>query len=601
MSGHRNITMILEISKSTPEILNHTEFFDEFLQKGNRAIVIHDESFKAPCEIKGDISFYSLSPGATSVDICNYAVFELDKTENDVLVVSQDLRPESISFYDEMSSCLYVCEKHAVVCARNEASGPLNDAAKKYLPSFHVTSDVDAGCVLIKRKIIDNLGFLLRKSANLKYSLMDFCYTINGYGYSAVISNHATVSYPREPQNKDEEEVFLSTFPGRENVEHSKDIFNIHPCLWFLDLLAENYYPVPKILFDFSAMPKIYCGTSESMLSFFNAFYKLYRKHYNIYVLIRPDVDKSLGLSKKYPDAHFLETIKETFHLGIAINQPWYMNQNIIFNKHCLKVVFWMLDIIMARCEYIVPVKERAVLVKALRLGMRLADGIISISDFTTKDYKAYLSSYAEAVNKPVKTIYLASNFSPNDTRHPDLPFDKYFLIVGNPYKHKAINNILNVLVESPHNFIVVGGAYTGHVTNNIYFYQSGAMPEDFLSSLYTNCEALIFPSLYEGFGLPVTIGLKNKKRVILYNNELNRELTALYKDFSEYLIYFDYFHQIPALIDSIDFNASLPNVGYSRTWDDVAADAEVFFKDILDTETDVERLFDRWERLSFF
>ena len=40
------------------------------------------------------------------------------------------------------------------------------------------------------------------------------------------------------------------------------------------------------------------------------------------------------------------------------------------------------------------------------------------------------------------------------------------------------------------------------HVTQRVYF--AGAVPETRLPSLYRSAEALVFPSLYEGFGLPI-------------------------------------------------------------------------------------------------
>jgi len=132
----------------------------------------------------------------------------------------------------------------------------------------------------------------------------------------------------------------------------------------------------------------------------------------------------------------------------------------------------------------------------------------------------------------------------------------------------------------------------------NIYGYKSGDLDEDFLSCLFAGCTAVIFPSMYEGFGIPVTTALKNKKHVILYSNELNRELADHFDEFKDYFQLFDSFEQISDILESTEFSSKLPPAEYTDTWDRVASELDSFFEEILATETNADILH---ERCSFF
>jgi hypothetical protein len=148
---------------------------------------------------------------------------------------------------------------------------------------------------------------------------------------------------------------------------------------------------------------------------------------------------------------------------------------------------------------------------------------------------------------------------------------------------------------NSEHNFIVVGSEDNCYIHPNVFSYKSGHLEDDFLSYLYANCKAVIFPSLYEGFGLPVVMSLKNNKRIIVYNNELNDELMSHFNEFKDYFLPFDRFVQIIERIDGIEFAMELPAIAYDDSWDRVASELESFFDDMLETEIHPDILSARW------
>jgi glycosyltransferase involved in cell wall biosynthesis len=89
-----------------------------------------------------------------------------------------------------------------------------------------------------------------------------------------------------------------------------------------------------------------------------------------------------------------------------------------------------------------------------------------------------------------------------------------YFLIVGsiNPNKNlkRLISAVSNYLSKSNHLFMIVGGAdlrvfarqEIDNVPNNVMFV--GYVGDSELKALYQRAKALVFPSTYEGFGIPL-------------------------------------------------------------------------------------------------
>jgi hypothetical protein len=376
-----------------------------------------------------------------------------------------------------------------------------------------------------------------------------------------------------------------------ETIEKQQSEHVAHPSIKFKELFANNSSRKKSILFDCIIMPPEYNGTTEYQLSLFESFYNLFKDKYDIFLHVTPVADEYFGLSKKFSNIVYPGMISGVFDLGFAPNQLMYLPFQFALNKYCLKVVQTMYDIMMVRID-----EHLGVNIKDVEMGVDLSDGIIYISNFSKNDFDAYFG-----LNKPTKVIYPASNLSHSQTSNYNLPFEEYFLIIGNHFKHKAIKEALQAVSQSEHNYIVVGSGNDEHIEKNIYGYRSGQLDSDFLSYLYAKSKAVIFPSQYEGFGLPIAIGLRNNKRVIVKNNELNNELLEHFQDFKDYFIFFDNFSQIVDAVNNIDFSEQLPFAEYKDSWDNVAIEVESFFEEIMNTEVDAEKLSKRWRIFNLF
>jgi glycosyltransferase involved in cell wall biosynthesis len=112
----------------------------------------------------------------------------------------------------------------------------------------------------------------------------------------------------------------------------------------------------------------------------------------------------------------------------------------------------------------------------------------------------------------------------------------EYLLVVGASYPHKNIDDLLRQWRQWKGQYkIVIASSRGGYAAflknlavdlgleNDVEF--TGYVDEKRLVSLYQNCAALVFPSLWEGFGLPPIEALACGRPVIVSDIAVHREV----------------------------------------------------------------------------
>ncbi|MGV6818400.1 MAG: glycosyltransferase family 4 protein [Thiotrichales bacterium] len=156
------------------------------------------------------------------------------------------------------------------------------------------------------------------------------------------------------------------------------------------------------------------------------------------------------------------------------------------------------------------------------RLAINNSDGIICVSENTKKDL---LKFYPDIPEEQITVIYNGVNSGINKLEKPKqllsgklevLVSKKYILFVGDrtPYKnfYKAVD-ALKILDDFF--FVVVGGGgfskeeegRLANIRDRLIHYQ-GIDTSD-LNVIYNNAFCLLYPSSYEGFGLPIAEAMK--------------------------------------------------------------------------------------------
>ena len=103
------------------------------------------------------------------------------------------------------------------------------------------------------------------------------------------------------------------------------------------------------------------------------------------------------------------------------------------------------------------------------------------------------------------------------------VPFKKYFLIISTNLPHKNLSVIREIMNQKNIDFnLVLVGNHKSFKLKNVKIYKN--ITNEYKWNLITNCLALINPSKYEGFGMPVAEAMIKNKYVIAANLEVYRE-----------------------------------------------------------------------------
>jgi len=172
--------------------------------------------------------------------------------------------------------------------------------------------------------------------------------------------------------------------------------------------------------------------------------------------------------------------------------------------------------------------KSPAKAAKYLKILQRNADratAVTVISDYTSKIFKEHV----ETGNKEVITINDGVKLEPRpDATMPHwLPEKPFFFSLSVFKEKKNFHSLIPLMDHFPDHLLVLGGnnqteygdsiremIRDSAVSENIIL--AGTLDEDEKYWLYKHCKAFLFPSLAEGFGLPVIEAMLAGKQVFL-------------------------------------------------------------------------------------
>ena len=525
-----------------------------------------EKNIKKKIAKQHNMSYYRNPENMGFVKTCNRAVYELDATQNDVLLLNSDTIVTE-GFLDELIDVLYLSEKHGTVCPRSNnatiASLPfLNmdntddrdlshskatyDKISPRLARYQVVPVVIGFCMLIKRSLINDYG-LFDEAYRLGYGEeCDFCQRVNKYGYSSILANHAYVYHLESRSFTSEKKARMMAL--NEKVLHGRYPYYpelvqryirdyMDPVDWFADVIA-NKDKKTKILINLMHLPTLYNGTSRNAITFLTYLQnnKTTRKKYEFTIVASSQSIKffhldTFGFKVKQP-----HEVDELYHLGYCPSQIFSIDQLLLMNRYCYRIVFSLLDIIAIRSNKLLAndYAQRAVFLDSFRT----ADKIISISDFTKEDAISYFGPEIESDLAKIEVIRQGYNnldiFGKSESKQLDLKVtsivtgEPYVLMLGNMYDFKRLKEAVSALSDFKGRLVILGYDKSDLVGDNVTTMPMGSMSDRQLTKIRQNARVAIFPSVYEGFGLPILECLHDGCPVIISDTSLNREIKKL-------------------------------------------------------------------------
>lgn len=170
----------------------------------------------------------------------------------------------------------------------------------------------------------------------------------------------------------------------------------------------------------------------------------------------------------------------------------------------------------------------------------KMADCVIAISEFTRQT----ILRYHHVSSEKVKRVYLSVDNLFYDAAHlsrkpeVDLP-ERFVFYPANPWFHKNHDNLLRALNLLKEQGLVVPAVMTGHDQDHGYPLRArladyrlvdqvkylNFVPIEEIMYLHRHADMLVFPSLFEGFGLPVVEAMALGCPVVIANTTSLPEL----------------------------------------------------------------------------
>ncbi len=389
----------------------------------------------------------------------------------------------------------------------------------QYLPRYRYVPVGVGFCLFIKAEVITEFGVFDETYGYGYNEENDLMMRANRCGYRAALANWAFVYHAGGASFK------LSEHSAEEQESRNASILSArYPEYWpsvqryfrsaeyeaegMLTALLPYSDGRLDLVFDFSRVGTYYCGTFEVAKRLLVHASEQWRDRFQLHVLATEQV-KVFHELDKIPGLLFVapETTK-TFAVAICPSQPFERSTLSRMSTMGVLNFYVMLDTIAYDCLHL----NTDELSGLWSFVMQHANGVVYISDFVRQQFNRRFE------RRPgLKEVVAYPSMATDDYRRTVGPCEpgSHLLVIGNKFEHKRVRPTVEALARAlPLEKIVVIGI-EGEFGRNVVCYPSGNLSDLEIDGLYANARVLIYPSLYEGFGIPVVKALSFKKPVL--------------------------------------------------------------------------------------
>ncbi len=278
-----------------------------------------------------------------------------------------------------------------------------------------------------------------------------------------------------------------------------------------------------RILFDCDTLKPSFNGTFELARKLIAAFAERYGRRYEICVGSDARAFRFHGMDRipglRRCDEHEVRDLP--FAVAFRLSQPFTLDDVTRLPALAPVTGSLMLDTIALDCQQIDP-SDLALL---WQLMAETSDIIGYISDFSRDQFRRRFALPDTIVEFVARCSTDIADYAPMPHAEPQVPARSTILLVGNHYPHKHVRETLAEIHRiAPDRHVSLLGVET-EGSENVASHVAGLLPEAFVDSLYADADVVLFPSHYEGFGLPIMHALARGKRVVARDLPPAREI----------------------------------------------------------------------------
>ena len=289
-----------------------------------------------------------------------------------------------------------------------------------------------------------------------------------------------------------------------------------------------------KVLIDLSVLKHINCGLGQIAYNYARFFGENAGKlDFEVYLLLPKQFVGAFG-----KDVHYLKTseLYATFPFLFPKFDIWHSIHQMCRLRPPRKSTTNILTVHDINFIYEKEGKSLKKYSRKCTKRMERADKVICISNFTKTDVLNHFPT-----DKPLEVIYNGVEFGDTASeRKPSLPFPddrKFIFSIGQIRQKKNFLVLLDAMKLMPEYNLVIAGekgsGYSDMIENRISaegignVFLIGTVHDSEKIWLYNHCEAFVFPSLFEGFGLPVIEAMSYGKPVVSSDKTSLKEICA--------------------------------------------------------------------------
>jgi GT2 family glycosyltransferase len=495
-----------------------------------------------PCRLienQRNIGFGRSVNGAASDSVAN---------RRDVLLLNSDtlLFPgavaeiQRVAYLDPMIGFVSPRSNNATICSfppqpefRNlapEQSYAVFRELSGYLPEFHYVPVAVGFCLFIKFQILDEFGLFDEIYGRGYNEENDLVMRANRCGYQAALANHAFVYHigeasfsssdtPREELEKRNSALLVARYP-----EYSRSIEKYFSGLHYqaetmLSALLPDSEGRRDLVFDFTSMGTYHNGTFAAAKCILQAAAAEWEKHFNIYVMVSEEAQRFHKLDRMKGIFLVSPATTRTFAMAFRLGQPFDYERLERMSRVGVLNVYMMLDTIAMDCLYL----------NHLNLDLlwgtvfQYADAVLYNSHFVEEQFHRRFRP-----RPGLKEMAAHHSLQLADYRDPkagNSAVGKYILVVGNAFAHKYVSATVDALTQAFPREKIVALGLKGDGRHNVTSYSSGNLTDEQMHNLLEGARVVVFPSHYEGFGIPVVESLAYSKPVLARSIPVIREL----------------------------------------------------------------------------
>lgn len=449
-----------------------------------------------------------------------------------------------VAYSDEMIGFVSPRSNNATLCSLPQqeerwratpAEGYLNYAAiAPRLPRFTYAPTVVGFCMLIKWRLLNEFGDFDPIYGAGYNEENDFVCRAGMVGYRGALANRAYVWHegeqsfslsgtPKAERERKNSAILLARYPHYSRLVSAYFASPAYRAERVLGGLLRNYAGKHAIAFDFSTFAAHHNGTFEAAKALAREAAAAWSDAYDVAVIASQAVFEFHKLGAIAGLRRVDIASDEVFAAVIRIGQPFDWESVDRLAARAPVIAISMLDTIAQDCG---PLFRQEV-EELWAFASEQVDVLLTISQYSMDQF----SSRYPVSDRAVRCASLLSvdieDYAPVEI---DAAFaadcDGAIFIIGNHFPHKHVAPTLERLLEAAPDarFVTIG---IESDNPRVVSFAAGLMTDAQVASLYSRSRLVVFPSFYEGFGLPLLHALAHRKPVIARRMPVFEEIVA--------------------------------------------------------------------------